>query len=239
MAQTLTTIESWIETRSPNYVCVTGVHGVMESQRSDEIRGIHNSAGLVTPDGMPLVWLLRAAGHRSTERVYGPDLMLALAERASRHGYSHFLYGASESALTRIQSNLSKRYPNFRLAGAYSPPFRPLTTDEDAKIVKLINKSGADIVWVGLSTPKQERWMAEHRAQLRAPVLLGVGAAFDFHAGLVRQAPSFLQRNGLEWAFRLAMEPRRLWRRYLTNNPLFIFLVVRQILGLKEYRIEN
>ncbi len=239
MELALSEVGDWIRQGSSRYVCVTGVHGVMESQRSEELRRIHNGAGLVTPDGMPLVWLLRAAGHRRADRVYGPDLMLALLEAGCAQGYSHFFYGASNKALDLLQHRMSDRFPGLNIAGAYSPPFRPLTQDEDEDVIERINRSGADIVWVGLSTPKQERWMAAHRGRLRAPVLIGVGAAFDFHAGLVRQAPRVLQRSGLEWAFRMAMEPRRLWRRYMTNNPLFVLLILGQALSLKRYSLEN
>jgi N-acetylglucosaminyldiphosphoundecaprenol N-acetyl-beta-D-mannosaminyltransferase len=235
MVQALTTIEEWITHRQANYVCVTGVHGVMESQRDEHLRHIHNTAGLVTPDGMPLVWLSRLQGKRYVERVYGPDLMLALCERSVSKGYRHFLYGGTEDALEQLESNLQHRFPTLQIVGKCSPPFRPLTEEEDEQIVRMINKASPDIIWVGLSTPKQERWMASHVHRLTAPVLLGVGAAFDFHAGLKKQAPRWMQRSGLEWLFRLATEPRRLGPRYLVNNPLFVLLVLRQILGLKHY----
>lgn len=234
MDMALATIESWIDDRVPNYVCVTGVHGIMESQSNKEVRDSHNGAGLVTPDGMPLVWLQRSAGKKHVRRVYGPDLMLAVMERSRSRGDKHFLYGSTEKTLERLQSNLTRRFPGLTIAGSFSPPFCPLTDAEDDEVVATIDASGADIVWVGLSTPKQERWMAAHRHRLTAPVLIGVGAAFDFHAGLVRQAPRFIQQSGFEWLFRLATEPRRLWRRYLSNNPMFVYLVARQMLGLRD-----
>jgi N-acetylglucosaminyldiphosphoundecaprenol N-acetyl-beta-D-mannosaminyltransferase len=235
MTQTLDIIGGWIAHRRPNYVCVTGVHGVMESQRDENLREIHNTAGLVTPDGMPLVWLSRLQGRRHVERVYGPDLMLALCELSVSKGYRHFLYGGTEDALQRLTSNLQQRCPGIQIVGKYSPPFRPMTEEEDEQVVQMINEADPDIVWVGLSTPKQERWMAAHVNRLTAPVLLGVGAAFDFHSGLKKQAPRWMQRNGLEWLFRLATEPRRLGRRYLVNNPLFVLLTLRQMLRLKDY----
>jgi N-acetylglucosaminyldiphosphoundecaprenol N-acetyl-beta-D-mannosaminyltransferase len=235
MAQALDTIRGWITHRRPNYVCITGVHGVMESQRDENLREIHNSAGLVTPDGMPLVWLSRLQGKHHVERVYGPDLMLALCELSISKGYRHFLYGGTEDALERLASNLQQRCPGLQIVGKYSPPFRSLTEEEDKQVVQTINEADPDIVWVGLSTPKQERWMAAHVHRLTAPVLVGVGAAFDFHAGLKKQAPRWMQRNGLEWLFRLATEPRRLGRRYLVNNPLFILLTLQQMLRLKDY----
>lgn len=235
MAQALDTLELWIALPEPHYVCVTGVHGVMESQRDQHLRRIHNAAGLVTPDGMPLVWLLRLQGYQHVTRVYGPDLMLALCERSLVRGYRHYLYGGGEGVPELLAENLQKRFPGIRIAGTYSPPFRALTAGEDQQIVEQINAANPDIVWVGLSTPKQERWMAAHRKHLSAPVLLGVGAAFDFHAGLKPQAPRWMQHNGLEWFFRLVSEPRRLWRRYLSNNPRFVGLALAQALGLKHY----
>jgi len=238
MAMALEIIEGWIERREPHYVCVTGVHGVMESQRDEELRRIHNRAGLVTPDGMPLVWLSRLQGFHHVERVYGPDLMLALCERSVAKGYRHFFYGGAEGVPEQLASVLQKRFPGLQVAGTFSPPFRPLTADEDDRIVQMINAAAPDIVWVGLSTPKQERWMAGHRERLTAPVLIGVGAAFDFLTGRKPQAPRWMQRAGLEWLFRLLTEPRRLWRRYLINNPLFVALVVLQALGVRRYGLE-
>jgi N-acetylglucosaminyldiphosphoundecaprenol N-acetyl-beta-D-mannosaminyltransferase len=238
MAMALTRIEDWIATRRQCYVCITGVHGVMESQRDPGLRRIHNAAGMVTPDGMPLVWLLWAGGHGYADRVYGPDLMVSVLARSVDRGYRHFLYGSSEATLARLQANLRARFPGLDIVGAHSPPFRALTAEEDAAVVEMINAARPDIVWVGLSTPKQERWMAEHRDRLEAPVLVGVGAALDFHAGIVRQAPRFMQRGGLEWLFRLTMEPRRLWRRYLRNNPAFLLRLSGQKLGLKRYSLE-
>jgi N-acetylglucosaminyldiphosphoundecaprenol N-acetyl-beta-D-mannosaminyltransferase len=235
----LDTIDQWCRHRERHYICVTTVHGVIESQRDERLREIHNTAGLVTPDGMPFVWLLKLHGHDHVDRVYGPDLMLAVFQVSRARGYKHFLYGASETALMRLQMNLERRFPDVPIVGSHSPPFRPLTKEEDRQIVEMINESGADIVWVGLSTPKQEHWMAEHRDRLQAPVLIGVGAAFDFHAGLTRQAPRFIQRAGFEWFFRLAMEPRRLWRRYLTIIPPFVFLILCQEIGIKRYSIPN
>lgn len=226
---TLARFEDWISRGSPNYVCVTGVHGVMESQRDAELRRIHNGAGLVVPDGMPLVWLCRADGHEGTERVYGPDLLLAACEWSIAANASHFFYGGAEGVPDRLADRLRSRFRGLRVAGTYSPPFRELTSEEDAAVVRRIDDSGADIVWVGLSTPKQERWMAAHVGRLTAPVLVGVGAAFDFHSGRKRQAPSWMQRNGLEWLFRTLQEPRRLGPRYLRNNPAFMLQLLRRM----------
>ena len=227
-AEAVAIIARWIADRTPQYVCVTGVHGVMESQEDEALRGIHNRAGLVTPDGVPLVWLGRLAGHRGMQRVYGPDLMLACCAESERQGWRHFLYGGGAGVADLLADRLRARFPALEIVGTYTPPFRPLTEAEETDVERLIERSRADIVWVGLSTPKQERWMAAHVGRLAAPVLIGVGAAFDFHAGLKRQAPRWMQRSGLEWLFRLATEPRRLWRRYLANNPRFVWEIVRQ-----------
>lgn len=234
----LEVIDGWIHSREIHYICVTGVHGVMESQRDEVLRSIHNAAGLVTPDGMPLVWLSRLRGQRHVSRIYGPDLMLTLCNHSVPKGYRHFLYGGATGVPEMLGQNLRDRFTGIKIAGMFSPPFRPLTTEEDSHIVHMINASKPDIVWVGLSTPKQERWMAEHVIKLDAPVLIGVGAAFDFIAGLKKQAPFWMQRSGLEWLFRLFTEPRRLWRRYLINNPLFVWLILKQSLGLKHYTID-
>lgn len=238
MEMALAVIEGWIKRRKPHYVCVTGVHGVMESQRDESLRRVHNQAGLVTPDGMPLVWLSRLKGYRHVDRVYGPDLMLALCEHSVSRGYRHFFCGGAEGVPEQLSEVLQKRFPGLQVVGTYSPPFRPLTPEEDEAVVRMINGADPDIVWVGLSTPKQERWMAEHRARLNAPVLIGVGAAFDFLTSRKPQAPRWMQRAGLEWLFRLLTEPRRLWRRYLINNPLFVALVLLDALGLRRQTLK-
>ncbi len=230
-------IDEWISCGESHYVCVSGVHGVIESCRDDELRAIHNGAGMVTPDGMPLVWLGRLAGFRQMSRVYGPDLMLAVCERSLERGYRHYLYGGAPGVADKLAARLKARFPGLRIAGAYSPPFRPLTPAEDEAVIARINAVRPDIVWVGISTPKQERWMAAHAGRLNAPVLAGVGAAFDFHAGLKKQAPLWMRRSGLEWLFRLGQEPRRLWRRYLVNNSLFIALMLAQALGRRPERV--
>jgi N-acetylglucosaminyldiphosphoundecaprenol N-acetyl-beta-D-mannosaminyltransferase len=214
------------------YVCVTSVHGIMTSRSDRSFRRILNEADLVTPDGMPVVWAMRSFGQRQQARVYGPTLMVKLCEQAARMGHRIFLYGARPETLEKLHSNLLERFPGLPLAGMYAPPFRPLTPEEDAQVIETIQASAADLVFVGISTPKQENWMAAHLATLPGVVLLGVGAAFDFHAGSVSQAPAWMQRNGLEWFYRLLMEPRRLWRRYLLETPLFLPLWFLQRAGL-------
>jgi N-acetylglucosaminyldiphosphoundecaprenol N-acetyl-beta-D-mannosaminyltransferase len=228
----LSEIADWIERKEPNYVCVTGVHGVMESHRDEGLRRIHNRAGLVTPDGMPLVWLSRLAGNRQVQRVYGPDLMLAVCESGVAKGYRHFFYGSRPSTLELLTTRLSERFPGLEIVGALSPPFRELTPEEEEEIGSTLRSAEADIVWVGLSTPKQERWMSAHVGRVGSAVLIGVGAAFDFHSGVKLQAPRWMQRSGFEWLFRMATEPRRLAGRYLVNNPRFVLLVLAQRLGL-------
>lgn len=229
------TIEGWIARREPHYVCVCTVHGVMECQRDPALRRIFNASGLTTPDGMPLVWLSHLQGFRHVSRVYGPDLMLALSARSPARGYRHFLYGGAGGVAEQLAARLRARFPGLQIVGTYTPPFRPLTAAEDEQVVNLINAAAPDIVWVGLSTPKQDRWMAAHVGRLRAPALIGVGAAFDFHAGRKKQAPRWMMNAGLEWLFRLSQEPRRLWYRYLVYNPLFIALVLLQLAGAKRY----
>jgi N-acetylglucosaminyldiphosphoundecaprenol N-acetyl-beta-D-mannosaminyltransferase len=237
MQTALAVIDGWIARREPHYVCVATVHGVMECQRDPALRRIYNRSGLTTPDGMPLVWLSRLSGFPSVERVYGPDLLLALCEHGLDRGYRHFFYGGGPGVAEALAARLRARFPGLQIVGTYTPPFRPLTPAEDAAVVATINAAGPDIVWVGLSTPKQDRWMAEHVGRLTAPVLIGVGAAFDFHSGRKRQAPRWMQRSGLEWLFRLSQEPRRLWRRYLIYNPLFVALVLLQWSGLRRYSL--
>ena len=229
MDQALDVLDHWITTGLRNYVCVTGVHGVMESRRDERLRTIHNEAGLVTPDGMPLVWWSKAVGNKKVGRVYGPDLLLATCERSITTGYRHFFYGGGDGVADLLAKRLTRRFPGLQVAGTYTPPFRKLSEGEDEEIVQRINEAAPDIVWVGLSTPKQEYWMADHIGRLDAPVMVGIGAAFDFHAGLKKQAPRFIQQSGMEWAFRLATEPRRLWKRYLANNPAFVWLALQEI----------
>jgi N-acetylglucosaminyldiphosphoundecaprenol N-acetyl-beta-D-mannosaminyltransferase len=223
------TIERWIGERSRNYVCITGVHGVMECRRDRRLSAVHVKAGMVTPDGMPLVWLSHLFGKKHTRRVYGPDLMRRMTAVSALRGYRQFYYGGADGVADRLRRELLKTHPDLEVAGVLCPPFRELTPDEDCAIVETINAARPDIVWVGLSTPKQEFWMAGHLGRIEAPVMIGVGAAFDFLAGTKRQAPPFMQRNGLEWLFRLRSEPRRLWRRYAYIVPTFVVLAAGEL----------
>ena len=212
------------------YVCVCNVHTVMASQEDSELRTALNNSSFNVPDGQPLVWAINALGHSLTSRVYGPELMARASARAATTGTRFYLYGGrNQGALVQLALNLRQRYPGVKIVGGYSPPHRPLNDEEELAVVDEINRSRADVVWVGIGVPKQEKWMARMRGRLDAPVLIGVGAAFDFHAGLVPQAPYWLQEAGLEWAYRLAQEPRRLWRRYLRYNPRFVGAFTRQL----------
>lgn len=235
LADATAQIMRWVARKERTYVCVTGVHGIMESERQPDLKGVHNTAGLVVPDGMPLVYISRAAGHGGCGRVYGPDLMLEVCRTSVAHRYRHFFYGTTPETLERLTDRLCRQFPGLQVAGTYAPPFRPLTGSERAEAIAHINECSPDILWVGLSTPKQERWMAEYRSALHASVLIGVGAAFDFHAGITRQAPRWMQPLCLEWIFRLLVEPTRLWRRYLINNPQFVLLFALQRLGLRNH----
>lgn len=230
-------VEAWL--RAPfsraRYVCVTGVHGVMESRRDRAIARIHNRADMVVPDGMPLVCVGRVLGHRHMGRVYGPDLMLAVLDRCARSGHRSYFYGGAEGVADELARRMAARFPGLAVAGTHTPPFRPLTEREDAEAVERIGASGADVVWIGLSTPKQERLMGAWQDRVRAKVMIGVGAAFDFHTGRVRQAPRWMMRSGLEWLFRFYSEPRRLGPRYLRNNPAFLFHIALQLSGLRCY----
>ena len=234
MADALRTVEDWIGRKAQHFICITGVHGVIESQSDPALMAIHERAGLVTPDGMPLVWMARKLGYRDTERVYGPDLMLALSALSAEKGYRQYYFGGAPGLADRLRDCLTKRFPGLAVAGTLSPPCRAVAPDEDDEMVRIINEAKPDIVWVGLSTPKQEYWMAGHVGRIDAPVMIGVGAAFDFLAGTKRQAPHWMQRNGLEWLFRLMSEPRRLWRRYGKIVPQFMVGASLQLLREKN-----
>ena len=226
-------ISTWAKAGESRYVCVANVHMVMEAYDSPDFKEIVNAADLITPDGMPLVWMLRRMGYPQQTRVYGPDLTLEVIAAAAAENIPVGFYGGALDVLEAMLRVLKSKCPGLQVPYAYSPPFRPLTAEEDAEVVNGINASGARILFVGLGCPKQERWMAEHGSKIQA-VMLGVGAAFDFHAGSIRQAPRWMQKSGLEWLFRLIQEPRRLWRRYLYQNPRFVWFMIWQLLGRKK-----
>jgi N-acetylglucosaminyldiphosphoundecaprenol N-acetyl-beta-D-mannosaminyltransferase len=207
---------------SARFICVTSVHGVILAKDDPRIANILNAADIATPDGMPVVWALRSFGSRGQQRVYGPTLMLELCRSAVENGHRLFLYGGRDETLPLLEARLIERFPGLIVAGRYSPPFRPLTESEDEHVRTMIQASDADIVFVGIGTPKQEDWMYAHRDCFPGVTLIGVGAAFDFHAGRNRQAPGWIQRRGLEWLFRLGSEPGRLWKRYILVTPRFL-----------------
>ena len=220
----IATIEDWAKSDIRTYVCVTGAHGILECRNDRTLLSAHKNAGMVTPDGMPLVWTAHALGLKTVGRVYGPDLMRAISERADANRIRHFYYGGAPGVAERLARRLASLSPTLEVVGCYTPPFRPLTPDEDTEVVAMINRLKPDIVWVGLSTPKQERWMQAHLGRIDVPVMIGVGAAFDFLSGTKKQAPRVLQRNGLEWLFRALTEPKRLMARYAKIVPLFVAL---------------
>jgi len=231
MHDAVATIEHWIDQRSKRYICITGAHGIMESRRDPQFLNILNSADMVTPDGQPLVWFSRLLRNTPTERLYGPDLMRALTAVSGSRGYRHFYYGGAPGVAEKLRQAMLRQHPTLEVAGTHCPPFRELTPEEDDAVIARINAARPDIVWVGLSTPKQELWMARHRERIDAPVMVGVGAAFDFLAGTKRQAPKWMGKSGLEWLFRLLSEPRRLGRRYAYIVPGFAFLALNELIA--------
>ncbi len=224
--------------REAVYLCPTGVHGVIEAQKDPDFRRILNGAVFNVADGMPLVRVSQLQGYPKAERAFGPDVMWALLGRSVALGTSHFFYGGKEGVGETLAEISKEAFPGLRVAGTYCPPFRPLNPDEETEIVELINGSGADVVWVGLSTPKQERWVAAFRERLDVKLLCTVGAAFDYHTGSITVAPKWVKVVSLEWLFRLFQEPRRLWRRYFEIVPKFLFLILLQATGLRRYPVE-
>lgn len=224
-------LESWIRERSHRYVCVVPAHSIMDGYTDPNLRPIFNSSGMNTPDGMAVVWLLKLRGHRHVQRVYGPDLLLATCQHGLEKGYRHYFYGGGCGVAEKLVEKLSISFPDLQVAGTFTPPFRPLNREEEAEVICRINQAHADIIWVGLSSPKQEIWMNEHVGKLDAPIMVGVGAAFDFLSGSKPQAPFWIQQMGLEWLFRFASEPKRLWPRY-RQYPRFVLLVTLEMAGV-------
>lgn len=224
--------------RQLGYICCATAYNLDLARADPELRRAYNGALLTTPDGMPLVWLGRWLGHRGITRVYGPDLMLAVCDAGRAAGLRHYFYGGAPGTAKALREKLCARFPGLMVAGAFTPPFRELTVDETGLLRADLAAKQPDIIWVGLGTPKQEKFMAAHWRTLEAGLLIGVGAAFDFHSGRIRQAPRWMQRSGLEWLFRLGTEPRRLWPRYLVHNPLFVLRTLAQLTGLREYPLD-
>jgi N-acetylglucosaminyldiphosphoundecaprenol N-acetyl-beta-D-mannosaminyltransferase len=231
----LAAIADAVRERRKGYVCVTGVHGVMEAQADGAFKKILNEAFLCTPDGMPMVWAGKLNDHAKMSRVYGPDLMLDVCAWSEKSGCKHFFYGGADGVAELLVQKLKIKFPKLEVVGTFTPPFRALNADEEKKLREQVRILQPDIFWVGLGTPKQEKFMAEFLPKLDATLMIGVGAAFDFHSGRVKQAPRWMQRSGLEWLYRLGCEPRRLARRYFRNNPLFALKFFGQLTGLKKY----
>lgn len=235
LSQAVNLIGDWIE--SPDfgrYICLTGVHGVTEGLRRSDIQLAHNTADAVVPDGMPLVWMGRRRGYTTIGRVYGPDLMLAVLKHAAECGYTSFFYGGAEGVADELKRRMEARFPGVKILGTFTPPFRPLAPDEEADVLERIAKLKPDLLWIGLSTPKQELLMASWRDRIQAKVMLGVGAAFDFHTGRVPQAPRWMMPLGLEWLFRLITNPRRLWKRYFFGNTSFLWGLTKEVMTRRK-----
>lgn len=228
-------IEAAIRAGTKGYVCLTSVHGVMEAQRDSQFRDILNHALLVAPDGMPTVWVGRMQGNSTMKRVFGPDLMLEVCRRSTGTGIRHFLYGGNPGIADDLAGRLRCRFPGIAVVGTFTPPFRPLAPPEQLALERQVQSTAPDIVWVGLSTPKQEKFMAANFQRLPCKIMVGVGAAFDIHTGHLKDAPKWIQNAGLQWAHRLCQEPRRLWKRYLVNNSAFLAALSLQFTGLRRY----
>jgi N-acetylglucosaminyldiphosphoundecaprenol N-acetyl-beta-D-mannosaminyltransferase len=231
MAHTLATLENWVAAGSKHYVCVTPVHAVMESFYDPRLREILNASGLTVPDGMPLVWAGKIYGKNQMGRVYGPDLMLEACRISVKRKFTHFLYGGNLGVAQQLKTNLEKRFPGIAIVGTFTPPFRPLNAQERDDLRHQVADCRPDFFWVGLGTPKQDHFMHDYLPQLDTRVMLGVGAAFDIHAGRFNDAPDWIKTSGMQWLYRLCLEPRRLWRRYLIYNPVFVCKFLQQLLN--------
>ncbi len=238
METALQKIEALLDRGDRGYICVTGAQGIIEAQRDKDYRNILNSAFLNTPDGMPTVWLGKYHGFRNMGRVYGPRLMLALCGNSVAKGYRHFLYGGRPGVVEKLKALLLTRYPGLQIVGTYTPPFRPLTLEEEEDLLSRIQASRPHIFWCGLGAPKQERFMAQYRDRLPVQLMIGVGAAFDILSGTTREAPEWVLRTGLTSIFRICQEPRRLGPRYLLNNPRFVWLTFLQLSGIRRFELD-
>ena len=224
-------VKDAVSKKQKKYICVCPVSTIMECRRDARVLASVNSADLATPDGMPTVWIGKMLGYKNIKRVYGPDLMETICGISKKKGYKNFFYGSTDTVLKKLTENLTNAYPGLVVSGAYSPPFRQLIEKADDEVVSMINATESDIIWVGLGSPKQDLWMHQHRDRINAPVMIGVGAAFDFLAGTKPQAPRWMRNIGFEWLFRLITEPKRLWRRYLIDNTLFVYYVVLDLVS--------
>lgn len=227
----------WIDAAEPGYICLTGVHGIMEARADEAFKLILNRAAINLPDGMPMTWVGRLQGFRHIDRVFGPDFMDALCRLSVQRGYRNFLYGGQPGVAELLRHNLEQKFPGLQISGTYTPPFSSLTPDEEREIIARVRQAKPHILWVGLSTPKQERFMAQYLHRLQMPLMVGVGAAFDYHTGRIRDCSPWVKRAGLQWAHRAMQDPGRLWKRYLRNNPAFLWHIAAQISGLRRYSL--
>ena len=239
MEEALSRIVTALRLRRKGYVCLAGVHGVMEAQRDPALAKIYAGATLAAPDGMPTVWVGRHQGHKGMDRVAGPDLMLEVIRREEFSGYSHFLCGGKEGVAQELRAGLVDRYPNVKITGVYTPPFGPLSPEQEMEFVTLVGVAKPDIVWIGISTPKQEHFMARYLPLLDTTLMFGVGAAFDFHTGRIADCAHWIKRAGLQWVDRLIQDPKHLWKRYLRNNPPFLFYSFLQLTHIRSYRLQS
>jgi N-acetylglucosaminyldiphosphoundecaprenol N-acetyl-beta-D-mannosaminyltransferase len=234
LGQAVHLADQWVAVGNPGYICVTGVHGVMEAQSDPGLRQILNNAVINTPDGMPMTWVGRIQGFQNMDRVYGPDFMMAMCRLSVERGYRNFLYGGKPGIAKLLSETLQSRFPGLQVVGTYTPPFRTVTAEEEQEVIAKVRASAPQIVWVGLSTPKQERFMAQLVDALQVPLLVGVGAAFDYHTGQIKDCSMWVKRSGLQWLHRLLQDPQRLWKRYLRNNPAFLWKISWQLLGFRK-----
>jgi N-acetylglucosaminyldiphosphoundecaprenol N-acetyl-beta-D-mannosaminyltransferase len=239
MQEAIDQSDQLIRTNGRGYICVTGVHGISEAQSDPEFRAILNNSFLTTPDGMPTVWIGRISGFSNIRRVYGPDYMMDLCALSISRGYKHFLYGGKTGVADRLADALIEKFPGIKIVGTYTPPFRPLTESEELALISKLNEVQPHILWVGLGTPKQERFMSQYLDRMPVNLAVGVGAAFDIHTGGIADAPAWMKKAGMQWLHRLLQEPSRLWKRYLINNPIFIWNVCLQVLGLRRYSLKG
>ena len=234
------TIESWIRNKQKSYVCVAPVSTIVDCQKNTEYKEIINDASMVTPDGMPLVWIGKKRKIEGLKRTYGPDLMDLVCSRSQENGISHYFYGGKEESTASFRDGLLSRFPRLDIKGVYSPELKEIGELESENVLSDINNAGSDILWVGLGSPKQDYWMSLHRDKLNVPVMIGVGAAFDYISGAKSQAPKWMQKSGLEWFFRLMNEPGRLWKRYIAGNSLFLYLLLKeQMKNAKNQILQN
>jgi N-acetylglucosaminyldiphosphoundecaprenol N-acetyl-beta-D-mannosaminyltransferase len=234
MDRALRTVEQAVTSREKGYVCVTGVHGVMEAQSDDSLKRILNQSTLTVPDGRPTVWVGWMHGLFEMRQVTGPDLMLQICELSAGKGYRHFFYGGNPGVAEELRDALTRRYPGLNVVGCFCPPFRPLSGEEENALIRTVSELKPDFFWVGLSTPKQEKFMHQYLAKLDTRLMLGVGAAFDIHTGRIKDAPYWMKLGGVQWLHRLYQDPKRLWRRYLINNPKFVYRIALELVGASK-----